>query len=1281
MKVLLIGYGSIGKRHFDILSDFDEVDSIHVVTKQNIDNVKTFKSLKDIEDINVYDYFIIANETSKHYEQLDYVCKYTTNKNILVEKPLFDKEYTLESCDNNVFVAYNLRFHPLLQKLKEILKDEDVYYANVLAGQYLPTWRPDQDYRESYSAKLSQGGGVLRDLSHELDYINWLFGDMTIISSINTKISDLEIESDDIFTALGKTDKGTLINVTMDYISKMPLRKIMIHTKTNTIEVDIITNTIDLFDINGTKRTLVLDTVERDFTYRAMHKSVFDKNNDFLCHLKDGLRIVKQIDKVAFRNKIHYNNKIIYIDSLNHLLNTKYNINLNYLNGGLGYLEIKKENFSRIQFANTLLNAYKEKSSKMISFGSIDYQNNLLPLEERKLKVNEINTNLYGYNIEDPLYTLEIKAFIYKIHSYLTYSSEADSVKLLKLQSYIILSDIDNINILFNDLIDGFTDKLEAFSTNNKDFSYFFHILNFAVSIFSLLKDASNSLMETKGELIDIKNFNNFFTAISKFVQITDFNQAQVINIETKLSNIFINYTFYASYYKNMHKHNQYFESIHKIFGSKLIDVLSTLSHGAYINTDCAYNKILIHENQINTDLLKTEFNFSILYKQLKLKSFQYQDISHLCKTYIENRDSIRKSETITSVLDTLRMLLENSEYFQTFIREITEIFENKDNLRNIKFKSGSILISSYIKMGKHKKAKQILFSMLDEIACKNPSEALSYINFMDSLSILIDNRETVYSLYYTYIFTPLYKGSITASKINILMKMQSKLSKIYNFLVLKEIYSTKLNVPINDLSNQLVLINPYSDMNNYYSPIHIYKKILDLNIPIINLQNSEIYFFNETDDDISHLSFDNDSIIEIPKHWNELFCEWDVSFDEKKVLCNGTNMYQTFFETVARAQKKFSIDWESGISKYYFKLFQRRTDRNAYLYEQILNKFPNKSIKFIVSMYHYTPWSYYYSRFLQNNNPKKESLIQINAAYENYTVDVKNNTFASISALNLTHNKKSRAVCFGSSESFSSWVDTKIDGYKLKYKPTAIDDTLYNDEEWKQKINIAKKEDKTIVCILGKLLYDLCVPYMGGTFQNFKEWAITTNSFVLNNKDIFLIVKPHPHEELYSVSNVVHESFLDWFDKSENIYKMGHCEVGLDKVLPFVDTFLLWNGTSVLEIAQERKHLIVCDDWAKNDYPIGLYQPRNINEYFEAIKNYKDWDRDSEIAIQRAKYAELYKQYLSSREFTVRNVGVVRSSTNVNWNIPYLESNKVIEEMDNPTENWSKIIDKVFEV
>ncbi len=93
MKVLIIGYGSIGKRHYEILSSLKNINCVDIVTKQNIQNIKSFQKLSDINNLDIYDYFVISSETSKHYEQLKYVCKNVKNKKILVEKPLYDKKY------------------------------------------------------------------------------------------------------------------------------------------------------------------------------------------------------------------------------------------------------------------------------------------------------------------------------------------------------------------------------------------------------------------------------------------------------------------------------------------------------------------------------------------------------------------------------------------------------------------------------------------------------------------------------------------------------------------------------------------------------------------------------------------------------------------------------------------------------------------------------------------------------------------------------------------------------------------------------------------------------------------------------------------------------------------------------------------------------------------------------------------------------------------------------------------------------------------------------------
>lgn len=301
MKVLLIGFGSIGKRHYEILNSIKAINEIHVVTKQNLENIVHFKNIEEVNNIQIYDYFIIASETAKHFQQLNYLNKHVSSKKILVEKPLFERTYNLDNpIKNSIFIAYNLRFHPLLQKLANITSNEEVYYVNVICGQYLPTWRPGRDYRVSYSAEIKRGGGVLRDLSHELDYIEWLFGKLQNLKTINTKISDLEINSDDIFTAIGTTDKNTIINISIDYISKSPLRRIIIHTKNRTIEADIIKNSISICDKECQTEYFDYEDLERNHTYRIMHEKIIHDSLDNICTYEEGLNIVRLIEQTKF---------------------------------------------------------------------------------------------------------------------------------------------------------------------------------------------------------------------------------------------------------------------------------------------------------------------------------------------------------------------------------------------------------------------------------------------------------------------------------------------------------------------------------------------------------------------------------------------------------------------------------------------------------------------------------------------------------------------------------------------------------------------------------------------------------------------------------------------------------------------------------------------------------------------------------------------------------------------------------------------------------------------
>lgn len=303
MKVLLIGYGSIGRRHFEVLKSFSQISDIHIVTRQALLNEKTYSSLETVSEIRSYDYYLIASETSKHFEQLNWLNANVEGKIIFCEKPLFEKEYLLRDIKNNIFIGYVLRFHPLLQKLKSMIKDHNVLNINVSCGSYLPSWRSNIDYKDSYSAKKDQGGGVLLDLSHELDYTNWIIGELVNIKSFQTKVSNLEIDSDDLVSLVANTREGIVANLSIDYFSKLGHRKILLNTNDFTLELDLIANKLVQTFLSGKNQQHELAGLEKNYLFEKMHQEIlFSEVKKNVATLEEGLTLMHQIQNILDEN-------------------------------------------------------------------------------------------------------------------------------------------------------------------------------------------------------------------------------------------------------------------------------------------------------------------------------------------------------------------------------------------------------------------------------------------------------------------------------------------------------------------------------------------------------------------------------------------------------------------------------------------------------------------------------------------------------------------------------------------------------------------------------------------------------------------------------------------------------------------------------------------------------------------------------------------------------------------------------------------------------------------
>jgi predicted dehydrogenase len=290
MRALVLGYGSIGERHARLL--VETKCSVAVVSRRLIDFAPHYSELSHALSDWQPEYVVVADRTSEHHRAMEALVKHGFQGRVLIEKPLFDRLSALPRHSFSLAaVAYNLRCHPLLTKLKSLLDDTDqLVTANIYVGSYLPNWRPNTDYRQSYSAKRGQGGGVLRDLSHELDYVLWLFGSWWRLTASGGHFSQLEIDSDDSYTLLMETQRCPLVSIHMNYLDRVPRREILVNMDQHTVRVDLINNTMV---IDGVQEA---PSVARVDTYRAEHQAMLAGNAEGLCTLEDAMETLVTIE-------------------------------------------------------------------------------------------------------------------------------------------------------------------------------------------------------------------------------------------------------------------------------------------------------------------------------------------------------------------------------------------------------------------------------------------------------------------------------------------------------------------------------------------------------------------------------------------------------------------------------------------------------------------------------------------------------------------------------------------------------------------------------------------------------------------------------------------------------------------------------------------------------------------------------------------------------------------------------------------------------------------------
>lgn len=253
---VVIGTGSIGQRHLTALRSDGYVQAVAFpIRSQRRSELKAagFQVIQDWEEATRLGATcaIIATDTSRHKDDVQSALE--AGCNVLVEKPMatdaalaHDCLRLAQSAGREIWVGCCLRFQEALNVFREQLKClGKVHSVRIECQSYLPDWRTDRSYRDSYSARPDEGG-VLRDLIHEIDYAGWLFGWPEALQAKVNSTRQLGIDSEDTADILWETESGTVVSIRLDYLSRPNRRDMLACGEHGALHWDGIAGTVKL---------------------------------------------------------------------------------------------------------------------------------------------------------------------------------------------------------------------------------------------------------------------------------------------------------------------------------------------------------------------------------------------------------------------------------------------------------------------------------------------------------------------------------------------------------------------------------------------------------------------------------------------------------------------------------------------------------------------------------------------------------------------------------------------------------------------------------------------------------------------------------------------------------------------------------------------------------------------------------------------------------------------------------------------------------------------------
>lgn len=308
---LIIGLGSIGRQHLRNLIALGQHNILLCRSGKGTlpdDELSAFASTQNLQEALARRprAVIVANPTAFRVPVASAAAQ--AGCHLFLEKPVSHAPEgvamlarAVEARGLCAQVGFQFRFHPALRQIKQWLVAGAIGRAVSIKahwGEYLPGWHPWEDYRNSYSARVQLGGGVITTLCHPFDYCRWLLGEVQSVLALAGRLSGLEIEVEDVAQIILRFESGALGSVYLDYVERPPRHDLQIIGQHGKITWNYANSVATLCHAdsrlsstfapaNGFERNFMFLEEMRDFIY------CLNTGAQPQCHLRDGIRALE----------------------------------------------------------------------------------------------------------------------------------------------------------------------------------------------------------------------------------------------------------------------------------------------------------------------------------------------------------------------------------------------------------------------------------------------------------------------------------------------------------------------------------------------------------------------------------------------------------------------------------------------------------------------------------------------------------------------------------------------------------------------------------------------------------------------------------------------------------------------------------------------------------------------------------------------------------------------------------------------------------------------------